>query len=127
MPDPTACEHRTVFRVHVAGALLDIQLDNIRDCALLDMNSEGFAVATRARFAPGQRVQVIAQFQNTRYRGAAFVRNRRDLAHGRFRYGIQTAPGQAELRRGLRAIAIAAQRKLLSRISERRRLNAIGR
>ncbi len=113
-------EKRSVFRVRVAGALLDAEIDGIPGCSLIDANSEGFAIITDLGFIVGEVLPVTLRFDGQEYHGRASVRNMVQIEKGRYRYGFQTVPGDQQLRRGLRAIAISVQREQLRRQAERR-------
>lgn len=116
-------ERRAVFRIGVAGALLNVEIDGELDCALLDANSEGFGFVSDRLFAIGQHVCVVIRHEDHTYAGRATIRNARaiDPDEGRCRYGAQTDPGEDELRRGLRKLATQVQRDRLRRRAERRR------
>ena len=119
MATQTTSEKRKIFRVRLTGALLDAKLDGVPHCALVDGNSEGFAVVSETRFRLGQIVKVELRYEGKTYCGRACVRNARKFALRRSRYGLEVCAKQQELREGLRKIAIAVQRTLLRRSSQR--------
>ncbi len=121
VPSPTTSEKRSVFRVRLAGVRLDVSLNGVLDCTLLDANSEGFAVVCRERLAIGQLVYVELRYGRELFCGQACVRNVHPPGVHGFRYGLQTCPNERDLRQGLRKIAISAQRARLRREAERRR------
>ncbi len=122
MSPPATSEKRRVFRVSLAGALLNAKLEERFNCALLDGNSEGFAVLYRVPLRVGKTVKVELRYGSETYRGRACVRNVRKLGAARFRCGFQTCPNEQQLRLGLRTISIAVQRARLRRDAEREAL-----
>ncbi len=113
-------DKRALLRVDVAGRLLTLEVEGVRGCALLDVHSEGFAIATNARFSAGQRVRVAGSYGGQHFSGMAEIRYARALNDGRFRCGLQTGMHEQGLRRALRAIAVAMVREQLEQAEARR-------
>lgn len=114
-------ERRSVFRICVAGALIDVQIEDVEDCQLMDANSEGIGVISPESFPIGVVVGIQLRHNGTTYKGDAQVRNVQRLEDGKFRCGLQTVADDRILRRGLRQVAIDVQRERLRREAERRR------
>lgn len=113
-------ERRSVFRVRLVGALLEVELDGVPGCAVLDASSEGLGVITSTPFQVGEEVDVVISHEGNTYVGIAQIRNAQILPSGKTRYGLATGQGEENLRRGLRHIAVTAQRDQLRRNASRR-------
>ena len=109
-------ERRQVFRVCVAGALFNVDVGDYPEAELLDANSEGIGViipVDRPKPAIGEILSVSFEYNDTTYKGDMVVRNHVPRPDGSIRCGLQTLSDEVNLRRGLRAVAIDAQRRHL--------------
>lgn len=109
-------ERRQVFRVCVAGALFNLDIGDYPEAELLDANSEGIGVIIPrdcSTPAIGEILPISFEYRNRLFRGKMVVRNLIPRPDGSIRCGLQTLSNELSLRRGLRALAIEAQRRQL--------------
>lgn len=113
-------ERREVFRIGIAGALVNARINGEFECALVDIHAEGFAVIMPLPLPVGAVVRADLLYRSETFGGKARVRNCAELESGSYRIGLDTFQCEVDLRRALRDIAIVVQRRRLRRLSERR-------
>lgn len=123
MPADHEGERRGVFRICVAAAFVDVKMGKLEGCELLDANSEGIGVIIPADCplpAIGDVLSVAFEWSGQRFEGFMVVRNLWPREGGGYRCGLQTVPTEWALRRGLRRLAIDAQRRQLRLRAQRK-------
>lgn len=113
---------RRIFRVTLAAVGLRVLIERAVG-HLLDAHSEGFGALLppdAASFRVGQIVRVRFKLNQQVIDGRATVRNVCRRPDGRWRCGFAIVPSDDVLRHALRQAAIAAQRRRLQRIADRK-------
>lgn len=114
--EPT--EFRQGFRVSVAGAGLTIDIDDEKECPLLDVSALGFGVTASSIFEIGTILQATCNDKGVKFTGKAVVRSIYKRDDGRFRYGCEALEREHDLQRGLQKISTTVQREQLRRARE---------
>lgn len=115
--EPVSAESRQTYRVSVALADLLAVVGKEKDCQVVDVSSEGFAVIAKSAFEMGASVKVSFTAEGQTVDGLARVQTVKMRNDGKFRYGFLIADRLSPARKALNAISMAVQRQQLKRLS----------
>jgi hypothetical protein len=113
-------DKRTVFRVRVAGDLLDAEVVGVGLCPIMDASAEGLGIVCPIEFCVGDRLEIAIEYESQVLKGHAEVRYSRPLPSGKFRCGLRACEAEQGLRDALHAVALQAERRQLRRKASRR-------
>lgn len=113
-------QRRELYRTSLAGTFIDIKVEHRSGCVLVDVNANGLAFTTEARFPVGLIAKLVIEHAGQVGVGFGELIYRQPIERRRFRYGVQLEPGQTAFRALLHELSIQEQRKQLRRAAELR-------
>jgi hypothetical protein len=114
---PESAEKRSIFRVCVATTEMKATVERERNCQVVDISPEGFAVIARGTYKPGTLVNVELPVGDDRIAGQGRIQTARVLGPARTRYGFFIPPSRQDMRKALQRLSVEAQRSQLKRMS----------
>lgn len=117
--EPVSAESRECFRICTVIMDLTVQFNGKKNCPLLDVSVDGFAVRSAEDLPVGKSVAVSFVHEGKSYNGNARIQSARQLAPGQFRYGllcVRDTRNANDLSKGLREVAMTLQRQQARRL-----------
>ncbi len=108
-----SAESRQCYRVGTVLTDFNVELNKERDCKVVDVSVDGCAVLSAKSYSTGQAVTMQFVHEGKSYSGQARVQSVREMAPGRFRYGllcVRDPRNPADLSKGLRQVTMTMQR-----------------
>jgi hypothetical protein len=115
--EAVSAESRQTYRVSVAVANVKAQIGKEKDCLIVDVSPEGFAVITRSEDTLGSSVQVNFCYEGQTVSTPARVQTVQTRADGKFHCGLLVIEKGSSARKALAQISGAMQRQQLKRLS----------
>jgi hypothetical protein len=114
--EPVSAENRQTFRVSIAAATIVVRLEKERNCQLMDVSLEGFAVLAEKKYDLGSLVTCNFTYEGIAVTAKVRVQTMQVRRDGKIRYGLHVPKVNAEARKALQQISSAAQRAQLRRL-----------
>ena len=114
---PISAESRGVYRVSTVTAGIIAQLGDERNCPVVDLSGEGFAIVARGTYNLGSIVPVVLAYETSIIPCQARVQTMRKRPDGKLRYGFLAPQNERETRKKLQQLSIAIQRVQLQRLA----------
>jgi hypothetical protein len=114
--EPVSAESRQTYRVSTVTSGICAKVDRERDCPLVDVSPEGFAIITAREYAIGSMANVEFSHETMKISTAARVQTVKALPGGKFRHGFLAGEKKSPARKSLEQISIAMQRQQLRRM-----------
>jgi hypothetical protein len=117
--DAVSAEGRECYRVLTVFSDYVATTAGEADCSVLDVSATGFAVICTQRHDSAATIEVTVSHEGDDVTGNVVVQSERELADGRYRYGLHCADsrGSAALLKMLQRISLAVQRAQARRLS----------
>lgn len=116
--DMVSAESRECYRICTVLADITATVGDETDCPVLDVSATGFAVFATQQHPVAGRLHIELSFDGHAAAGDVCIQSSRELADGRYRYGLHCATkGDQAFARAMQQISMAVQRAQLRRMS----------